>query len=105
MVECHGLSMRVIVRVAPWLSELLGASGTLVLEKVITEGETLLGLLEKLGEKNESFRKDVFDYSERRVRNGVLVVLNGRFVAHPDMESKRLRDGDEITLTPAYLGG
>lgn len=97
--------MKVTIRIAPWLSESLGASGILVFEKKIIERETLLGFLERLTEENESFKKDIFDYSERRPRNGVLVVLNGRFVAHSDMETTALRDGDSLTLVPAYAGG
>jgi len=96
---------KILVTIAPWLSEYFGSSGTVTFGNQIEESESILGLLLVLAEKNVAFGKDIFGPSGGMLQSHILVVLNGKLVTPADIDKIKLRGGDKITLTPAQTGG
>ena len=98
---------RVRIEVIPWLTSLLGsvASGRVILEERLPPGATVRRVLVRLGEEHPSLGNVLFDRDTGTLGWQVSVVLNDRLLELAGGLDAELRDGDTVTLLPAFQGG
>ena len=95
------------VEVMPWLSRYFGDEGRtrIVLERELTDGETVKDLLEKLSLHSREFREVLFDPGTGRPGRYMTIVLNGRLLELAGGLETKLKHGDTIMLMAALAGG
>ncbi|MDD5081795.1 MAG: MoaD/ThiS family protein [Dehalococcoidales bacterium] len=93
--------------IRPWLSSTLRSAtpGPLLLEEEITGDTTIGRLLKGLASGNKAFAEAVFDSQGENLSGRVSVLLNGRLLGFQADLSRRIKDGDCITLLPTIEGG
>ena len=98
---------RVRVEVMPWLSRYFGNGGRsrVVLERELTDGDTVKDLLEMLSLHNREFRDVLFDPGTGRPGRYMTIVLNGRLLELAGGLETKLKHGDTILLMAALAGG
>lgn len=96
------------VELHPWLSGQVrpGHTGVLVLEELLpVPGSTLRDLLAQLAARHQGAARHIYDAQEGVLREGVLVVHNGRLLPSLRDLDVPLSPGDTVALIPAYPGG
>ena len=67
---------------------------------------TLVELLSKLsGLYGDRFREEVFESDSKRIREGLVVTVNGIAIGQLSGVKTELKEGDAITLLPFFAGG
>ena len=95
------------IELLPWLSQYFAPhkSGRYVLDAEIEPGRDLGELFARLAREHPVFAERVFDPDERQMREHVEVVVNDILIELRKAPAYPLRDGDVITLIPAFQGG
>ena len=90
-----------------WLSKGVDADGTAYDERPVSaaEGETLMALIRRLSIDNDFFQSEIFDNKNSIIKEGVIVLLNGRLVNPYESAETILKEGDVIVFLPAMFGG
>ncbi|UCH01964.1 MAG: MoaD/ThiS family protein [Candidatus Bathyarchaeota archaeon] len=71
----------------------------------VPQKTTLLGLLERLAKVyGESFVKEVYE-PKGKIREGIVVTINGTAVGQLGGLKRQLNEGDAITILPFFAGG
>jgi molybdopterin converting factor small subunit len=98
---------KVMLKVNRWLSQNGQADSTNFVEIPISarEGESILGIVRRLSEENDSFRRAIFDEENQQIQPNIIVVLNGRIVNPYERSESTLKEGDELTFLPMQNGG
>ncbi len=107
-MEEAGESAEVVeIEVIPWLTDLLESrsSGRVRWREQIRAGETVRGLLLRLHESQPRLAAAVYDRDEARFAGRAHIIVNNRSLELAGGPDARLRDGDQLTLIPAYVGG
>ena len=70
-------------------------------------GGTLIGLFDDLSDRfGEEFTDLIYDARNKRVRDDIRILLNGRHIVHlPKGLDTELKEGDEVALFPPVAGG
>jgi molybdopterin converting factor small subunit len=97
----------VTLTVTRWLRETLNLeptdSGAITV--AVPEGETILGLVQRLAAEHEALWQPLADAGGQHLHPEVLVICNGRIVNPYDRGEAILHDGDEVMFLPAFAGG
>ena len=98
---------RVRLEIVPWLTSNFGGQGLgrLMLEREVPEGQVLGRLLRDLAAEHQEFAKVTFDAALERPTRYVSLILNDRIVEWAEEWTTEVKDGDTLTLLPAYAGG
>lgn len=97
------VSLRVTVEYLGFIKNMLNKR---VEELELGEGSTLRALLGKLVNRyGEPFRKEVFEPSQKDVKTGFAVTVNGVLVGQLDGIETRLKNGDHVILMSLMSGG
>jgi len=98
---------RVKLRVNYWLSEDFqdASNGVKEMSMLVPEAESIFEMICRLAEKDDIFRKAVFDEKNQMIQTNVVVILNGRIVNPYERSEATLKEGDEVTLLPMMYGG
>ena len=92
--------MKVRVRFFARFRELLGPEIT----EDVTGGTTVTGLIRTVAKKNREGYDAIFD-EKGGLHAFVIVMKNGKRIAHADAEETPVSDGDEIAIFPPVAGG
>lgn len=97
----------VTVEVLSWLRGKLGYpdEGRVVLTEEIVDGETAGSLLTRLAAGLPGFGEQVYDAADERIREHVVVILDGRAIELAGGPAAPLHDGDRLVLLPGFAGG
>lgn len=95
------------VKLEFWMGERFGWEnpGPLKMEFPIEEGESLLGLLNKLGEQIKNFDATIFNPRTQSLSSEAIIVLNDSVKTLPEMSETKLKHGDRILFLPLLVGG
>ena len=74
------------------------------LKEEIRDGESLQSFFAGLVRNHKGVRY-VFDPKRQAIVPGVSVILNEKILYQSDFDAAILKDGDEITLVPEFVGG
>lgn len=67
---------------------------------------TLVELLNKLSSLyGNLFREEIFESGNKRIREGLVVTVNGIAIAQLSGIGTELKEGDAVTLLPFFAGG
>ena len=94
--------MEVRVRSVGAIRQVLGAAE---LPVTVSEGTTLSGLLQRLGEDIEGFAPYAVKAQEAAAYAPLRIVVNGRDVTPGQRESTVLKDGDDVLILLPIAGG
>ncbi|MFC1912519.1 MoaD/ThiS family protein [Chloroflexota bacterium] len=99
--------MKVIINIAAWLKDDFGhkGSGSLALRETINPGTSIMDLVRILAAKYQTFGKKAFADPKQGFFDYCAVILNGKFISAPAELNTELKEGDTITLSPAFYGG
>ena len=100
-------TIKVIIEVTSWLKEDFGHDGlnNLVIEEVISQGTSIMDLIHLIADKYPKFGKKALADQKQNLLDYLLVILNGSIVSTPAALNTELKEGDKVTLTPAFYGG
>ena len=79
--------------------------GRIVLEREVSEGDTVIDVLHELTAKEKKLEQALFDPASGRLTDQISIALNNRFIHLLDGEDTLLNDGDHIILFQAWCGG
>ncbi|MDQ1279730.1 MAG: sulfur-carrier protein [Thermoproteota archaeon] len=72
----------------------------------VPEKVMLLELLNNLSELyGNGFKEEIFDSVSKRIREGLVVTINGITIGQLNGIRTELKEGDTITLLPFFAGG
>lgn len=67
---------------------------------------TVAELLRRVsGSYGRSFRDEIFEGDDQKLREDLMVSVNGTLAAHTNIMETKLHPGDIIALLPIFLGG
>jgi len=97
---------QVTVEVVPWLNKAFGGKGLgrVTLAEQVPAGTTIRGLLVALGQKYPAFRAKAFEGDSDVLNDHIALLVNDSWLNSENFDLK-LKDGDKITLLPAFAGG
>ena len=95
------------VKLEFWMGEQFGweKPGPQEMEFPIEEGESLLGLLNKLGEQIKNFDETIFNPRTQTLSSEAIIVLNDSVKTLPEMPKTKLKKGDKILFLLLLVGG
>jgi len=98
---------KVRLEILPWLSDRLRdwGSGRLILEEEVDEGTTIRQVLTAYSQRDETFKKFIYDTQSRQLNEFVNIIINDRFMELAQGLETELKDGDTLILLPAFAGG
>lgn len=101
---------KVTIEIYSWLADLLSVKGQkktsgVVLQREISEGDTVIDVLHELTAKEKKLEQALFDPASGRLTDQISIALNNRFIHLLDGEDTLLNDGDHIILFQAWCGG
>src|SRR3989304_2367173 len=98
---------RVRLEIVPWLTRNFGGQGLgrLMLEREVPEGQALGRLRGGPGGGRQGGGQVTFDAALERPTRYVSLILNDRIVEWAEEWTTEVKDGDTLTLLPAYAGG
>ncbi len=79
--------------------------GPLKMEFPIEEGESLLSLLNKLGEQIKNFDETIFNPRIQSLSSEAIIILNDNVKTFPQMSETKLKHGDRVLFLPLLVGG
>jgi molybdopterin converting factor small subunit len=96
-----------------WLRKELGVAddepkdreGSTLATIPLRDGTTVRSLLAEMAAESESFERLVYDLEDRRLREYVTLIVNGRVVELAGGLDRKLEAGDELLLLPGFSGG
>ena len=96
---------RVIVKFIPsFLAKELMGDKSIPKEIFVPENSSMIDLIEELDKISEGkFRKNIF--KKGRIREDIIVLLNGKGISRENLENIRIKYGDEIIFLPMIDGG
>lgn len=99
--------LKVTVEVMSWLKDDFGHKSTerLVFEETINQKTSIMDLVHQLAEKYPRFGRKAFSDPKQGIFDYCSVILNGSFLSAPSELDRDLKDGDKVTLSPAFYGG
>ena len=74
-------------------------------EIIEVQAATVAGAIDALHARFNGIRDRLLDKSTGRVRGSVLVFVNDEDIRFLENEQTPLKDGDEISIVPAFAGG
>lgn len=97
---------RITVEVVPWLNKHFGATGLerLSFQEALSPGATIRSLLDSLAQKYPSFKAVAFEKGSEMLSDHIAILVNDSW-QHSEEFDLPLKDGDKITLLPAFSGG
>ena len=101
------VKIMVNVEVMSWLKEDFNHEGwdKLVLAQIITDGSSIMGLLQELARKYPKFKQKAFTDAKQDLFDYCAVVHNGRLISALQDLNIELKEGDNIKLIPGFYGG
>lgn len=101
------VKIMVSVEVMSWLKEDFNHEGwdKLVFAQRITDGSSIMDLLQELARKYPKFKQKAFTDAKQDLLDYCAVVHNGRFISALQDLNIELKEGDNIKLTPGFYGG
>ena len=102
-----GATAKVSIEVMSWLKEDFDHEGwdKLAFEQEVSEGSSIMNLLQQLARKYPRFNQKAFIDSKNDLLNYCAVVFNGTFLSSLQDLNTELKEGDNIKLTPGFYGG
>jgi len=102
-----GATVKVSIEVMSWLKEDFDHEGwdKLAFEQEVSEGSSIMNLLQQLARKYPRFNQKAFIDSKNDLLNYCAVVFNGTFLSSLQDLNTELKEGDNIKLTPGFYGG
>jgi molybdopterin converting factor small subunit len=99
--------MNIKIRIFPWFSGLVGGEKdkTLELEFALPKNSTLQQFLDEVIVQRPDIARLIYDPEFRAVRSPAVIILNNRVFELSGGYEASLKEGDIITLMPAYSGG
>ncbi|MFC1903706.1 MoaD/ThiS family protein [Chloroflexota bacterium] len=99
--------MKVNIEVMSWLKEDFGlkTADSLVFEETVKPGTTVMDLLHLIAKRYPKFSKNVSDTPKQDFFDYCLVILNKKIITNPAELKTGLKEGDNVTLSPAFYGG
>jgi len=99
--------IRVVVEIVAWLRDYFdyAGEGRLVFNETITPGTTVMGLVRLLSNRYPKFGKEAFEEQGHELSGNIAVILNGDTISSPAELDSELKEGDVVTLLPAFVGG
>jgi molybdopterin converting factor small subunit len=97
----------ITVELLPWLPRLVGRDEgrAALLSLDYVPGETVAGLLARLGQAYPDLGADLWDAARGALKMPIEVAVNGSVLGiHHHLDSE-LQPGDELLLLPQYQGG
>jgi len=67
--------------------------------------ESMQQVISRLAKENENFRRAIFEEKANRLREDILVILNGRIINLDKLSEVVLMENDEIIFLPYLAGG
>ena len=97
---------QVTVEVVPWLNKYFGGKGLgrVTVVEPVPAGTTIRGLLVALGQKYPAFKAKAFEGDSDVLSDHIALLVNDSWLNSENFDLK-LKDGDKITLLPAFAGG
>jgi len=97
----------VVVEIVAWLTDHFdyAGEGRLVFNETVTQGTTVTGLVYILGNRYPAFGKEALEEWGKKLSGNIAVILNGSVVSSPAELDTQLKQGDVVTLLPAFVGG
>ncbi|MEE8443522.1 MAG: MoaD/ThiS family protein [Dehalococcoidia bacterium] len=98
---------RIKLEVISWLTRAFSSkeSSRLVLEEAVEAGNTVRDLFDRLAAENPVFAEYVFNREKQEITGHVSVIFNDRILELLDGLDTEVKDGDTVTLLPAFSGG
>ena len=81
------------------------SGGKSAIEIKIDEGTSVTKLFKKLAELYGTIEENIFDKNQKIFHPNLILILNNKIMSFPEVYEKRLKDGDEIKVTPIFIGG
>ncbi len=100
-------TIKVSVEVLSWLKEDFDHEGwdKLIFDQEIARGSSIMDLLQQLAKKYPRFNQKAFIDSKNDLLNYCAVVFNGTFLSSLQSLNTKLKEEDNIKLTPGFYGG
>ena len=97
----------VVVEIVAWLRDYFdrAGEGRLVFNETVAPGTTVTGLVRLLSNRCPRFGKEAFDEQGQELSGNIAVILNGGVISSPAELDRELKEGDIVTLLPAFAGG
>jgi len=102
---------RVTIEILMWLGKELGddfespSEMRSIKEVCVEEGVTIRQLLANLAARYCAIAHRIFDQQTKSMYTDVVVIYNDMVISPYVVHEQILRDGDKITIFPAYAGG
>lgn len=95
------------LEVVSWLTRAFDSteSTRLVREERVEAGSTVRDLFDRLAAENPVFAEYVFDREKQEITGHVSVIFNDRILELLNGLDTETKDGDTVTLIPAFAGG
>jgi molybdopterin converting factor small subunit len=99
--------MNIKIRILPWFSGLVGGEKDepLEMEFALPKECTLQQFLDEISVRRTDIGRLIYDQEFRAVLNTAVIILNNRVFELSGGYDSSLKDGDVVTLMPAYSGG
>lgn len=103
----EAVKINIKIEVASWLKDDFDYNGlgNLVLNETTSTGTSLIEMLRLVANKYPKFSKKAFNTQKQHLFDYCLVILNGTIMSAPDQLNTELKEGDTLTITPAFYGG
>lgn len=75
------------------------------MQETINPGTSIVALIRLLADKHQTFGKKVFADPKQGFFDYCAVILNDKFLSSQAELNTELKEGDTITLSPAFYGG
>lgn len=99
--------MKATVEVMSWLKDDFGHKSwdKLIFEEAINPGTSIMDLAYLLADKYPEFGRKAFADQKQNFFDYCAVILNDRFLSAPAELNTKLKEGDNIKLSPGFYGG
>lgn len=99
--------IKVSIEVMSWLKDDFDHDGwdKLVFDQEIPRNSSIMDLLQQLARKYPKFNQKAFADAKQSFLDYCAVVYNGTFLSSLQDLDTRLKEGDDVKLTPGFYGG
>lgn len=100
-------TIKVSVEVMSWLKEDFDHEGwgRLIFNHEIAPGSSIMDLLRQLARKYPKFKHKAFTDAKQNLLDYCAVIFNGTFLSSLQDLDTKLKEKDNIKLTPGFYGG
>jgi molybdopterin converting factor small subunit len=90
-----------------WISASLGMpeNGRRQFQRKLKEGAVLTDLFQDLAAAYPEFGIQIYDPAKGWTSNEVMIIVNHKLIQASEMAHLRLKDNDEVSLSPVLVGG